>query len=197
MTMLELLLAVAITGLVAGGIAGMLGAVSAGVGTRRDNREIMVLAHAAQCRLSAYLATSRCVLHIDGGDVTLWLDDARESQTVHATEIRWLRYDGTTNELRVEFVDFPATWTPTACELADQEYSKTTDWATVRAAYASRGLLASRALVDQLAGSVAQLDDKTALNARHVAFNLDFEGDVTAVTVQVSGTIQNHAAPAK
>lgn len=197
MTLLELLLAVVITAMVAGGIAGMLGAVSAGVGTRKDSREIMVLAHAAQCRLSAYLATSRCVLGVSGGDVTLWLDDSRESLTVHASEIRWLSYNADAGEMVVEFVDFPATWTPTACELADREFASSTDWSTVRAYYAGKGLLASRALVDHLAGVAVQHDAKQPQEARHVAFNLDFQGDHSAVTVQVSGTIQSYLPPAK
>ncbi len=197
LTLLELMLAIVITTLVAGAIAGMLGAVSAGVGTRKDNREIMVLAHAAQCRISAYVAASRCVLSASGGDMTLWLDDSRESGTVHATEIRWLRFDADTGEIIVHFVAFPAAWTPTACELADDEYGRTTNWETVRAFYQGKGLLESRVLVDHLVSVAIKMDHKNPMSTRHVAFDLEFEAEHAAVSVQASGTIQSHQEPVK
>ena len=197
LSLLELLLAITISAMVAGAIAGMLGAVSAGVGTRKDSREIMVLAHGAQCRLSAYLATSRCVLADDGSNLTLWLNDDRESGTVHASEIRWLRFDTSTGEIVVDYVSFPASWTPTACELADREYPASTDWSSVHSAYDALGLLESKPLADHLTGVSIQRDAKSVTSSRHICFNLSFQGDITTVTVPVSGTIQEHEAPAK
>lgn len=197
LSLLELLLAITISAMVAGAIAGMLGAVTAGVGTRKDSREIMVLAHGAQCRLSAYLATSRCVLADDGSNLTLWLNDDRESDTVHASEIRWLIFDLSSGEIVVDYVAFPASWTPTACELADREYSVGTDWSTVHATYDGLGLLASKPLVDHLTGVSIQRDQNSVAASRHIAFNLSFQGNNATVTIPVSGTIQDHQPPAK
>lgn len=197
LSLLELLMAVIITAMVGAGIAGMLGAVSSGVGTRKDNREVMVRGHAAQCRLAAYLAVSRCVLACTGSDTTIWLADSRQSGTVHASEVRWLRFNSATGELIVEFVDFPAGWTRTACELADNEYASNTNWETVRAYYSSKGLLTSRALVDDLQSVSVRKDQTNAMAARHVTFDLEFAGEDASVSVLVSGTIQNHAAPLK
>lgn len=197
LSLLELLLAITISAMVAGAIAGMLGAVSAGVGTRKDSREIMVLAHSAQCRLSAYLATARCVLADDSANLTLWLNDDRESGTVHASEIRWLRFDTSTGEIVVDYVSFPVSWTPTACELADREYPASTDWSSVHSAYDALGLLESKPLVDHLTGVSIQRDTKSVTSSRHICFNLSFQGDNATVTVPVSGTIQEHEAPAK
>ena len=197
LSLIELLLAITISSMVAGAIAGMLGAVSAGVGTRKDSREIMVLAHSAQCRLSAYLATSRCVLSGSRSSLTLWLNDDRSSETVHATEIRWLRFDVDTGELIVEYVTFPVSWTPTACELADIEYSADSDWAAVRATYQALGHLTAQALVDHLVDVELQHDQAKAADSRHLVFNLSFEGQNAAVLVPVSGTIQSREAPVK
>lgn len=195
LTLVELLMAVMITAMVGAGISGMLGAVSSGVGTRKDNRDIMVLAHAAQCRLAAYLATANCALEVSGGDLTLWLDDSRVSGTVHATEIRWLRFIPATGELIVEYVAFPDAWTQTACELADDEFDSNADWETVRLTYSGKGLLESRALVDHLAAVVIVKDELSTHSARHIAFDLEFQGDHAVVPVEVSGTIQSHEAP--
>jgi hypothetical protein len=190
-------MAITISAMVAGAIAGMLGAVSTGVGTRKDHREIMVLAHSAQCRLSAYLATSRCVLSGTRDSITLWLNDDRESGTVHATEIRWLRFDSNTGEMIVEYVAFPASWTPTACELADAEYAAGADWAAVRSTYLSRGHLADQVLIDHLQDVEVMHDQATAALSKHIAFSLSFEGQNATVSVPVSGTIQLREPPVK
>ena len=197
LSLLELLMAVIITAMVGVGIAGMLGAVSSGVGTRKDNREIMVRSHAAQCRLAAYLAISQCVLASSGSEITIWLADSRQSNTVHASEVRWLRFNSVTGEFTVDYVDFPAGWTKTASELADLEYPSDTNWETVRAYYSSKGLLTSRALVDDLLTVAIRRDHNDAMAARHITFDLEFEGENVPVPVQVSGTIQNHAPPLK
>lgn len=197
LTLLELLMAVIITAMVGAGIAGMLGAVSAGVGTRKDSREVMVLAHGAQCRLSAYLATARCVLAAGSSDVTIWLDDSRESGTVHATEIRWIRYDANNGEIIVDYVAFPVTWTPTVCDLVDLEYASSTDFDAVRGYYSGKGLLASRPLVDHVECASIRTDATAALDSRHIVFDLGFESQNQTVMVQVSGTIQEHEKPVK
>ena len=197
LSLLELLMAVIITAMVGVGIAGMLGAVSSGVGTRKDNREVMVRAHAAQCRLAAYLAVSQCMLASSSGELTIWLTDSRQSNTVHASEVRWLRFNSATGEFTVDYVDFPDGWTRTASELADLEYASDTNWETVRAYYASKGLLTSRTLVDDVVSIAIRKDENDALEARHVTFDLEFEGESAPMPVQVSGTIQNHVPPLK
>jgi prepilin-type N-terminal cleavage/methylation domain-containing protein len=197
LTLLELLLAMIITALVAGAIAGMLGAVSAGVGSRKDNRDIMVRAHASQSRLAAYFATARCVLASDPTSVTIWLNDSRESGSVHATEIRWLQFDALAGEVVVQYVDFPDNWTRTACELADIEYPASTDWASVLATYQTKGMISTRALVDNLASASVTMNKATPLTTRHVSFLLGFDTEQGIIQVQASGAIRDHITPAK
>jgi prepilin-type N-terminal cleavage/methylation domain-containing protein len=197
LTLLELLLALVITTLVAGAIAGMLGAVSAGVGSRKDNRAVMVLAHAGQSRLAAYFATARCVLARSGSNITLWLNDSRESNTVHASEVRWLQYDSAAGALMVRYVDFPANWTRTACEIADNEYAASSDWDAVLASYQAKNLISSRALVDNLASVSLTLDHASAAAARRVGFLLGFDTEQGVVEVQASGAIRVLMTPAK
>src|SRR5882672_11104906 len=93
MTLIELVLALSVTAMVATAITAMLNAMSTGVVNKRDSRSLMVRAHAAETRFSAYIAPARCVLAADDDSVVVWFDDARESETVHATEVRWLVYD--------------------------------------------------------------------------------------------------------
>ncbi len=107
LTLIELMLALAITAMVAAAISGMLTAISTGEHLRRDNRSFIMRAHAAKTRLGAYVAKSRCVLDANGGDTVLWLEDSRGSGTVHASEIRWLIFNSVDGTLDVHFVDLP------------------------------------------------------------------------------------------
>lgn len=197
LSLLELILAMTITMMVAAAIAGMLGAVAAGVGSRRDSRTVMVLANASESRLSAYIAPSRCILSASGTDLTLWLNDARAGETVHATEIRWLLFDAATGEIDVHFVHFPDSWTQTAKDLEDQEYPATTNWSTVLAAYQAAGWTDSRTLVDRVAGVDVSIDNAAATDARHVEYALTFDADTLSVPVSVAATIRLHDKPVR
>ncbi len=195
MTSLELMLALAITAIVALAITGMLGAVTQGVVTRRDSRSIMVRAFAAQSRLAAYITPSRSLLGATPSQVVLWLNDDRESGTVHATEIRWLRHDATDGAIDVYFVEFPAAWTQLQKDLADQEYLLTENWNTVFTYYQSNGWLLSIRLVDGLLSNAITTDEATALDSRHVQFSLGFDTGAGSLVQPVSATITLHRPP--
>ena len=195
LTLLELLLAMAITALVAAACAAMLGAVTSGVSTRRDSRALMVRTNTAQTRLAGYVTPCRSLLAADGSGVVLWLDDARESDSVNASEIRWLIYDSATGTLDVLFVQFPAGWSELERQLADQQYPPTADWNTVRAEYDGNGWLTRATLLDGLDSFSAGTDQPIALDSRHVTFALDFRVDETTAAVRLFETIRLHQPP--
>jgi type II secretory pathway pseudopilin PulG len=195
LSLVELLLAMTITAMVAAAIAGMLGAVTAGVGSRRDNRTVMVLANAAESRLSSYIAPSRCLLSASGSDIVLWLNDRRESGTVHATEIRWLKFDSAAQTINVYYVTFPDDWTQTAQDLEDQEYPSNTNWNAVLATYQGNGWITSRTLVDHVAEAAVSLDEPTALATQMIEYDLAFDANTMNVPVTVSATIRLHSQP--
>lgn len=195
LSMLELLLAITITGVVAMAITGMLGAVSTGVESSRSARSVMILANAAASRLSAYITPSRCILGVDGSNVTLWFDDSRESATVHATEVRWLVFDADAGEYSVHYVQFPSSWTKAACELADNEHPADSNWSAVLAAYTAKGWIASRALVDQLASVNITVDGNTAQNSRVLSIEFGFETETSAASVTMASSLTQHTAP--
>lgn len=195
LTMLELLLALSITALVAAAIAAMMGAVTSGITTRRDSRALMVRANTAQTRLAGYFTPCRSLLAADGSGVVLWLDDARQSDSVHATEIRWLVFDSTAGTLDVHFVQFPAGWSELEKQLADQLYPPTADWNAVRAEFDGNGWLTRLTLIDGLASFSASTDQPTALDSRHVTFGLDFRVHETTAAVRLFATIRLHQPP--
>ena len=64
LTLIELVLALAITAMVAAAIAAMVGAITSGEMSRRDNRDTIVRTYTATTRLSAYIASCMSVLEV-------------------------------------------------------------------------------------------------------------------------------------
>lgn len=197
LTMLEFVLALAITAMVAIAISGMLTAVASGERLRRDNRAFVVRSHVAKSRLAAYVAKSRCILDADGANAVLWLDDSRASETVHATEIRWLIFDSAEGTLDVHFVDFPPEWTDVAKDLEDAEYPSNADWAAIWTEYESNGYISELTLVDGLQGVSVTTDQADPMDSKEITFDLDFTTGTTGspMSQAVSVMILEHAVP--
>jgi hypothetical protein len=125
----------------------------------------------------------------------LWFEDSRESETVHATELRWLRFDADARELNVHYVDFPPEWTQPARDLEDLEYSSNTDWSAVYTYYSTRGWIKSRTLIDQLGSCAATSNAKSAMNARCISFELEFEFADQIIPFVMTMQMSQHEPP--
>lgn len=195
LTLLELMLALVVTVMIAGAIASMLAAVRTGVVERRDARDALVAGHAAASRLGAYLAPSRCLLAAGEDELVLWLHDDRADGNVHASEIRWLAWDARTASIVVQWVDFPDEWTQSRIDLADRRYAADADWTAVRRWWADRGLLATLPLVDGLSSASFAIGEETATNARLVVCDLAFPNGPADVALPLSLVIRQHRPP--
>jgi hypothetical protein len=162
---------------------------------RQDNRAIIVRAHTAQSRLAAYITPCRSLLDATTTDLVIWLDDSRQSGTVHATEIRWLRYDSAQGAIDVYWVQFPDGWTQVARDLADFEYGPTQDWSSVFDYYQSNGWMLSLRLVDGLEWVTVSLDGASPQTSRQVSFDLATRTHDEPLVQRVSATIAMHQTP--
>ena len=195
LTTVELILALAITGLVGAAMSGMMHAVAVGVSDRGDTRSIMVRTATAQARLNAYLAPSRCVLSQSGANLVIWLEDSRKTETVHASELRWIRFDADAGTVSVEFVKLPDAWTVTARELEDAECSMNSDWEAVRTKYQTGGHLKSLRLLDQVQAMSVALDQADPIDSRRVSVSIDFETSTGVEPALVESILRLHQAP--
>ena len=150
MTIIETVLAMTITAMVGGAISTMMAAVSDELTANQGTRSSLIRAGLAQSRLSSYIARSHCVLDLEPTSVTLWLEDSRDGNTVHATEIRWITLDSDTGTLESHFVCFPDTWSEAAKLQADTEYTTASNinWKMVLKSFQDRGLSCSLPLVE-------------------------------------------------
>jgi len=195
LTLLELMLSLVVTALIAGAVAGMMAAVTTGVSTRRDTRSTMVGANAASARLGGYIATARCILYANGSNLVIWLNDDRESETVHATEVRWFLFNPASDSFQVHFVSFPDAWAQAAKDLEDGEYPPDANWMQVLASFKSKGWTTSMPLVDNLDAVAITTNHADPLTSRHIGFDLSFLTSDSTMDVCVAATIRMHRIP--
>ncbi|MCH2148966.1 MAG: hypothetical protein MK095_05980 [Phycisphaerales bacterium] len=189
-TLIETLLAVCITALVGTGIATMMSVLSRDISMQYEARGVLVRTSTAQVRLSSYVAPARHVLGADESSLVLWLEDARESNTVHASEIRWVRHDEHADRLIVEFVAFPDEWSEAAKAIADTEYPADANWDSVRATFNSGGLLAAAPLVDEIAHASFSTPSTAGAHPRLVHVDIHLKTNQDPVPIQLGDAIR-------
>jgi len=106
-TLLELLLAVGMTGGIGLGIAGMMSALSTGVVEQHDARSSMLRAGMTHARLSAYLSRARCLLDLEPTQLVCWLEDVDGDDAIDATEVRWIAWDPDTQQMSIDWIIDP------------------------------------------------------------------------------------------
>jgi hypothetical protein len=195
MTLLELMIGLSITALIAGAISGMMSAVSTGLVSGRDHRATMIRAAAAQARLSAYLAPGRCLLEVRPDQVVLWLGDDRADDRVQASEVRWIRHNPMAGTLEVHAVRFPSAWTAATRDLENQTLSADAAWDTVLSSYAARGLVDRLTLVDGLSGFTAEADQPDAFESRQLLCEVTVTNGETTEPVRIAASIRSHKPP--
>jgi prepilin-type N-terminal cleavage/methylation domain-containing protein len=197
LTLIELVLALAITAMVAAAIGVMISAIESGESARRDNRDMVVRAYAASTRLSAYIASSMSVLKVGSLDAVVWVNDWREGGTVHATELRWIVFDTVTESIDVYFVDFPDEWNDVQQALQDNEYLPGTDWSVVLSSYNAAGYVSNITLVDGVSSIAITTDQPVAVDSTSITFDIGFHLEATDETVNraLTITILKHQPP--
>jgi len=88
MTLVELLMALGISGLVAVGVASMLVAVSYGTSSTREVRQLVVRVEVVEARLDAAVRGSKRVLSAGTDYVLLWAADTDGDATTDNNEVR-------------------------------------------------------------------------------------------------------------
>lgn len=152
LTMVELLLALAVTALVGLGTASMLMMVGQASQADREGRSVVMRAHAVQARLRAYLDPALCVLQQDAAKnaVAVWLSDPSAPGMVNLTEVRVLWFDPASKTMWMERVQFPDAWPQSAKDQADVVIPSGTDVVAAVEAQRKLGYTATQ----DVAGSV-------------------------------------------
>ena len=149
-TFIELILALSITSVIGLSIVTMMAAVSNGITSKDDGRQSAVRLSIAKVRLGAYLAPARCLVQKTPTTLTVWFNDTRESNTIHSSEIRWIKFDDASKQLLVSFVSFPEGWTEEEETTNDVECSLTTDFESLFDTFKLNGWITTLPIVDAI-----------------------------------------------
>ncbi|MAH65928.1 MAG: hypothetical protein CMJ27_06005 [Phycisphaerae bacterium] len=186
-TMLELVLSLAITVLVAAGVAAMLGGIATGIALGSDTRTGLLATAATHGRLTEDLAGIASVLERsdDGRAMVIWNGDVVAGGRVEPSELRWLEFDPVRGELRRSEIRFPTDWTPLERAEHDRPISGSIELAEAFRRAEQAGILHQDVLVDGLVDAVIGSANVNP-RARELRLDLTFDlatGPLAATTI--------------
>lgn len=159
LTLLELMLALAITGMIGVGIASTMTMVAAGARGERDGRSAVLRTHAVGVRLHAYIDNALCVLqHDPERGVAIWLQDPGREGVVNLSELRVIWWEAQNNRLRVERVRLPDDWPSLLKATYDAPVPADSDFFAVMQQQRDAGLTSMQTLMEQVQQFQASFD---------------------------------------
>lgn len=164
LTLVELLMALAITGMIGAAVASMLSAVSYGTDSTKDIRSLVVKNKTISARITAAVRESAQLLDAGDGYVVLWTKDLNDSDMPDLLELRRIELDSATGELSDYTPDPAAT---------DVVYDlDTDDFDTVTNNLIVDGDLVGELWATDVSAWEIDLDDADAQSAELVSFRL-------------------------
>jgi len=199
LTLVELLIALAITVIAGLAIATVTTAMARGVTQSNDARGALQRALTAHARLREYLTTSLCVLaHDEEQGVAIWLNDDRANGQVNISEVRvfWFDPADDSGDMTLERVTFPEAWDEDTLAANDITLADLDDPFTVMASMRDLGHTTTTTLADGIAGvGVASSHDSLQASNR-VVVELDVRvGATGAERVLIAAGLANHRIP--
>jgi Tfp pilus assembly protein PilW len=131
LTIVELLLALAITGVIGAAIASVVYATCEGTASRQNLLSLVVRRKVVESRTAGLLRSAEMVLAYGANSLVLWMYDTNLSGTPNRSEIRYLEFDPTTGQLACYKNVWPNTMTPVQILAADTEYALSADFNTL------------------------------------------------------------------
>jgi prepilin-type N-terminal cleavage/methylation domain-containing protein len=198
LSLIEMLLAISITSVIGAAIASMMAAATTSLTSKSDGRQSAIRLATTQVRLGAYIAPSLCILDKGNSTLTLWTEDSRESDTVHASEIRWIRFDSEEKTLNVQFVDFPEEWSETMIDAADVECNSLTNYEALFNGLQSDNLITSIALVDAMETCVFWINTTEPIESTRVCIRFSFTSSFGETNdAMIDESIRMHHSPSE
>ena len=146
-TLIEVMLAVGLVGIVGAGILAFLSAFATGASARVRVSDPALEATLAVRRLNSIVPDFRTVLAADTQNAVLWVSDRVPSRTVHLSELACLRVDGARGELLLETIDDSAL---VADRSLETEFRASDDFQAAFASAREAGIVRSRVLAEGL-----------------------------------------------
>lgn len=191
-TLIELLLAIAVTAMVALGVASMMTTVATVAETDREARSALLRSLAVREAVRAYAEEALCVLQVsaDGRSVAVWLEDDLSPGLANVLEMRVLRFDPATSSIVVDRVALPAAWHAVQVQSTNAIVTAAADPIAVMDAFAAIAMTARTTLVSGIADAewiASDTDTRDATRLR-LRFELQAPADAAADPADVPST---------
>ncbi len=195
-TVIELLLGIAITSMVALGISAMLAMVSDVTVQSRNDRSVLMRAELAQVRLRAFTEPALAMIGWDPAQgLAIWLLDDALGSTINLTEVRVIWFDAALGEVIVERVEFPGTWTQEMINQANVVLPSTADFFAAMLAQRQAGYTVTETLLETVQTFDCSFSVKRINSTRmRIALSLMSDGGA-AKEVFIAVGMPNHTVP--
>lgn len=182
LTLVELLLALSVTAIIALAISSMLFAVARGTSTNNDMRSLVLQQKIVGTRLDTALRRATKVLASGSGYLVVWLNDSRANGTPDLSELRRIEYDANTNTLRS--YRMPETWTQTQIDANEVNYQISDDFNAMTNAVKGTSKFPLETWSNAVYGWTITLDNAVVQSAKLVSYRLTVQsGKQQAVVV--------------
>jgi prepilin-type N-terminal cleavage/methylation domain-containing protein len=179
-TLVEVLVASALLGMVGLAALSFLSAVASGAAARSRVSDPAIEATLAGRRLAALVPSMRAVLDAEGDAAAIWLSDSVPSRTVHLSELGCVRFDAARGEIVLERI-------PESRFLADRaletELSADDDFLATLANARADGLLSSALLAEGVDRAAFTRDPQSGM------VDLAFEADRASARLRLTRTL--------
>ncbi|GEM_PF-1080502 len=198
LTLLEFMISILITSLIAVTMSGMITAVARSVEADRYSRESIVRGQSLDVRLGSFITPSLCVLDTTAKpeSLVIWLEDSRASDTVHLTEIRWIERDAATDTVVAHYVKFPDSMTQVERDALDVEVPVAgADWWGALTTMQSLGYTEKTRLCDKVASFTISHSTGSTQAKRIVTAQIVFTPEVGGETIITASSIRELEEP--
>jgi type II secretory pathway pseudopilin PulG len=184
LTLVELLIGLAITGLIGAAIASMLAGAAHGTSEGNDLRESLVRQRTATARLTAAIRGSGRILAHEPGVLVLWIDDFDGDGQVGVGELQRIERDPVTRMLR----SYRATEAAPA-----QAWPVSANFAAITAGLRDQGYFPAETWATGATGWAVTLDSASLAEASLVSYRLTLQpgGPATADEVIATAALRN------
>lgn len=183
LTLIELMLALAVTAVIGAAIAAMLGAVSRGVASSQDVRSMVTRHKVLEARLAASIRGSGSVLFASTDRLVLWAGDTNPDGQPNLSEIRRIERDAQ-GHLWSYRASFPAGWSAVQIAAADVAYPLASDFDAVTSALKTDSLFPGEKWMTGISALGFTLNKSPAQSATLVSYRATLvAGDQSSVAI--------------
>ena len=190
-TLIELCIAVVITVIAAGAVAGTLRAVSEAMQEQDRVADASARLARVEARIADHLERARLILHQDADEVLLWLpsepfdssaSNTSEYDTIHLNELAWYVIDDAAGTIVLRSATNRS---------ARAAYPLSTDWDGLRTTLQAQAQLSSTVVLEGLAEGVFEVEDSDACSVRRFSFVGALNESRGGFEVRLGGRLSN------